>query len=93
MGGLRGKSWRPHGFMLWQGSKKACRPDPWGPVQVPEFRVSYTITTDKLDAMYRRLKPKGVTMSALLAKASGVALAKHPIMFAGGPQGAPYSCS
>ena len=51
--------------------------------QVPEFRVSYSITTDKLDVLYRRLKPKGVTMSALLAKATGLALAKHPIMFAG----------
>lgn len=26
--------------------------------QVPEFRVSYDIVTDKLDALYQRLKPK-----------------------------------
>ena len=57
--------------------------NPWPPAQVPEFRVSYTITTDKLDVLYKRLKPKGVTMTALLAKAAGVALAKHPIIFAG----------
>lgn len=50
--------------------------------QVPEFRVAYTVTTDKLDALYRRLKPKGVTMTGLLAKAAGVALAKHPLLFA-----------
>ena len=56
---------------------------------MPEFRVSYTITTDKLDLLYKRLKPKGVTMTALLAKACGVALAKHPIMFAGGPGALP----
>jgi hypothetical protein len=49
---------------------------------VPEFRVAYTVTTDKLDALYRRLKPKGVTMTGLLAKAAGVALAKHPLLFA-----------
>ena len=55
------------------------------PVQVPEFRVSYSITTDKLDTLYRRLKPKGVTMTALLAKATGLALAKHPILFACAP--------
>ena len=30
--------------------------------------------------MYAKLKPKGVTVSALLAKAVGVTLAKHPIM-------------
>lgn len=52
-------------------------------VQVPEFRVAYTITTDKLDSLYKKLKPKGVTMTALLAKAAGVALARHPIMYAG----------
>jgi len=49
---------------------------------VPEFRVSYTITTDALDALYKKLKPKGVTMSALLAKACGAALAQHPIIYA-----------
>jgi len=49
---------------------------------VPEFRASYTITTDAFDALYKRLKPKGVTMSALLAKACGVALARHPLIFA-----------
>jgi pyruvate dehydrogenase E2 component (dihydrolipoamide acetyltransferase) len=51
--------------------------------QVPEFRVAYTITTDALDALYKKLKPKGVTMSALLAKACGVALSQHPIIYAG----------
>lgn len=52
-------------------------------VQVPEFRVAYTVTTDKLDSLYKRLKPQGVTMTALLAKAAGVALAKHPLLYAG----------
>lgn len=50
--------------------------------QVPEFRVSYTITTDKFDALYKALKPKGVTMTALLAKAAGVALSQHPLLYA-----------
>ena len=50
--------------------------------QVPEFRVAYTITTDKFDALYKKLKPKGVTTTALLAKAAGIALAKHPLMYA-----------
>jgi pyruvate dehydrogenase E2 component (dihydrolipoamide acetyltransferase) len=45
---------------------------------VPCFRVGYTITTTKLDAFYKQLKPKGVTMTALLAKAVGVVLARHP---------------
>ncbi|MDB9496431.1 dihydrolipoamide acetyltransferase family protein [Spirulina subsalsa CS-330] len=49
-------------------------------LQVPDFRVGYTITTDALDALYKQVKPKGVTMTALLAKAVAVTLAKHPIV-------------
>jgi pyruvate dehydrogenase E2 component (dihydrolipoamide acetyltransferase) len=45
---------------------------------VPCFHVGYTITTDKLDALYKQVKGKGVTMTALLAKAVGVTLARHP---------------
>ena len=45
---------------------------------VPTFRVGYTITTTKLDAFYKQVKSKGVTMTALLAKAVGVVLARHP---------------
>ncbi|MEB3259529.1 MAG: dihydrolipoamide acetyltransferase family protein, partial [Cyanobacteriota bacterium] len=45
---------------------------------VPCFHVGYTITTDKLDALYKQVKAKGVTMTALLAKAVGVTLARHP---------------
>ena len=45
---------------------------------VPCFRVGYTITTTRLDAFYRRVKSKGVTMTALLAKAVAVTLARHP---------------
>ena len=44
---------------------------------VPCFRVGYTITTDKLDAFYKQVKPKGVTMTTLL-KAVAVTLARHP---------------
>lgn len=45
---------------------------------VPCFHVGYTITTDRLDAFYKQVKSKGVTMTALLAKAVGVTLARHP---------------
>jgi pyruvate dehydrogenase E2 component (dihydrolipoamide acetyltransferase) len=47
-------------------------------LQVPTFRVGYTITTDKLDAFYKQVKAKGVTMTALLAKAAAMTLARHP---------------
>ncbi len=46
----------------------------------PVFHVGYTITTDGLDALYKQIKSKGVTMTALLAKAVAVTLKKHPIV-------------
>ncbi len=49
-------------------------------LSVPVFRVGYTITTDKLDALYKKVKSKGVTMTALLAKAVAVTLQKHPLV-------------
>lgn len=49
-------------------------------LSVPVFRVGYTITTDALDQLYKQLKSKGVTMTALLAKAVAVTLQKHPIL-------------
>ncbi|XP_049381079.1 dihydrolipoyllysine-residue acetyltransferase component 5 of pyruvate dehydrogenase complex, chloroplastic-like [Solanum stenotomum] len=47
---------------------------------VPTFRVGYTITTNALDALYKKVKSKGVTMTALLAKATALALVKHPVV-------------
>jgi len=49
-------------------------------LDVPTYQVSRAITTDELDDLYKQVKAKGVTMSALLAKATAMALAKHPIM-------------
>ncbi len=49
-------------------------------LQVPVFRVGYSITTDELDRLYKQIKPKGVTMTALLAKAVALTLQKHPIL-------------
>ena len=49
-------------------------------LSVPVFRVGYTITTDALDAFYKQVKTKGVTMTALLAKAVAITLQKHPLV-------------
>ncbi len=57
-------------------------------LEIPVFRVGYTITTDNLDRLYKQLKPKGVTMTALLAKAVANTLQKHPIMNASYRDGA-----
>ncbi|VEP17272.1 Dihydrolipoamide acetyltransferase component of pyruvate dehydrogenase complex [Hyella patelloides LEGE 07179] len=49
-------------------------------LQIPTFHVGYTIATDALDKLYKQIKPKGVTMTALLAKAVAVTLQKHPVV-------------
>ncbi|MBD2093864.1 2-oxo acid dehydrogenase subunit E2 [Trichocoleus sp. FACHB-591] len=49
-------------------------------LSVPTYHVGYTITTDNLDKLYKQVKSKGVTMSALLAKAVAVTLQKHPLL-------------
>ncbi len=49
-------------------------------LSVPTFRVGYTITTDALDTLYKQVKSKGVTMTALLAKAVAMTLQKHPLV-------------
>jgi len=49
-------------------------------LEVPTFHVGYTITTDNLDKLYKQVKSKGVTMTALLAKAVAVTLQKHPLV-------------
>ncbi len=63
-------------------------------LSVPVFRVGYTITTNELDKLYKQIKPKGVTMTALLAKAVAVTLKKHPVVNASyAPSGIQYSSS
>lgn len=49
-------------------------------LEVPTYHVGYTITTNNLDHLYKQIKPKGVTMTALLAKAVAVTLQKHPLL-------------
>ncbi|KAE8701860.1 Dihydrolipoyllysine-residue acetyltransferase component 4 of pyruvate dehydrogenase complex [Hibiscus syriacus] len=49
-------------------------------LSVPTFRVGYTITTNALDALYKKIKSKGVTMTTLFAKATALALAQHPVV-------------
>ncbi len=47
-------------------------------LNTPCFRVGYSILTDELDSFYKQVKPNGVTMTALLVKAVGLTLARHP---------------
>jgi pyruvate dehydrogenase E2 component (dihydrolipoamide acetyltransferase) len=49
-------------------------------LQAPTFHVGYTVTTDALDKLYQQIKSKGVTMTALLAKAVAVTLRNHRVV-------------
>lgn len=61
---------------------------------IPVFRVGYSITTTELDKLYKQIKPKGVTMTALLAKSVAMTLKKHPVVNASySPDGIQYSSS
>lgn len=61
---------------------------------VPTFHVEYSIVTDALDQLYKQVKSKGVTMTALLAKAVAVTLRQHPLVNASyTPQGIQYNSS
>jgi pyruvate dehydrogenase E2 component (dihydrolipoamide acetyltransferase) len=60
-------------------------------LEVPVIHIGYTITTDKLDQLYQQIKSKGVTMTALLAKAAALTLPKHPLVNASyTPEGIQY---
>lgn len=62
------------------GMQKAVAKNMEKSLTVPVFRVSRDIMTDNFDALYAKLKSKGVSVSALLAKAVAEVCKKHPIM-------------
>lgn len=70
----------PSGVVPMDGMMKAVAKNMEATLTTPVFRVSRSITTDKFDELYKTLKPKGVTVSALLAKAVAICLEKHPIV-------------
>jgi len=70
----------PAGFVAFTGMQKAVSNNMEATLSVPVFRTSREIVMDGFDALYQKLKPNGVTVSALLAKAVALAVEKHPII-------------
>eukprot|EP00981_Chlorochromonas_danica_P010891 scaffold3530_cov182-Ochromonas_danica.AAC.2 len=68
------------GVVAMDGMQKAVAKNMEKTLDVPIFRVTKEIVTDNLDNLYAKLKPRGVTMSALLAKAVSETLKKHPLL-------------
>lgn len=70
----------PDGFVPFKGMQKAVSNNMVATLTVPAFRVSTDIIMDNFEALYQKLKPAGVSVSALLAKAVALAIERHPIM-------------
>jgi pyruvate dehydrogenase E2 component (dihydrolipoamide acetyltransferase) len=70
----------PDGFVPFKGMQKAVSNNMVATLTVPAFRVSTDIFMDNFEAVYQRLKPDGVSVSAMLAKACALAIEKHPII-------------
>eukprot|EP00542_Grammatophora_oceanica_P014894 CAMPEP_0194033558 /NCGR_PEP_ID=MMETSP0009_2-20130614/6207_1 /TAXON_ID=210454 /ORGANISM="Grammatophora oceanica, Strain CCMP 410" /LENGTH=653 /DNA_ID=CAMNT_0038674273 /DNA_START=171 /DNA_END=2132 /DNA_ORIENTATION=- len=70
----------PDGFVPFTTMQRAVSKNMEATMTTPIFRVSREIEMDKFDTTYQKLKPKGVTVSALLAKAVALAIEKYPII-------------
>ena len=70
----------PEGTVPFTGMQRAVSNNMEATLSTPIFRVSREIEMDGFDALYQKLKPKGVTVSALLAKAVALAIEKYPII-------------
>ncbi len=70
----------PAGAVAMNAMQKAVVKNMNASLTVPAFRVEYTIDTGAFDALYAKVKTKGVSVSALLAKAVALTLEKHPLL-------------
>ena len=70
----------PEGLVPFTGMQRAVSNNMEKTLDCPVFRASREIEMDAFNDLYQQVKPKGVTVSALLAKAVAKALEKHPIV-------------
>jgi len=70
----------PDGLVPFTGMQRAVRNNMEATLSTPVFRVSREVEMDAFNELYQKVKPKGVTVSALLAKACALALEKYPII-------------
>jgi len=70
----------PEGMVPMTGMQRAVSNNMVATLTTPEFRVSREIIMGGFEDLYQKLKPEGVTVSAMLAKAVALAIEKHPII-------------
>jgi pyruvate dehydrogenase E2 component (dihydrolipoamide acetyltransferase) len=70
----------PEGTVPMTGMQRAVSNNMVATLTIPEFRVSRDIVMDNFDALYQKLKPSGISVSAMVTKAVALAIEKHPII-------------
>mmetsp|Transcript_10275 Transcript_10275/g.15520 ORF Transcript_10275/g.15520 Transcript_10275/m.15520 type:complete len:648 (-) Transcript_10275:116-2059(-) len=70
----------PEGLVPFTGMQRAVSNNMEATLSTPVFRVSREVEMDAFNALYQSVKPKGVTVSVLLAKAAALAIEKYPII-------------
>lgn len=70
----------PEGLVPFTGMQRAVSKNMEATLSTPVFRVSREVEMDAFNALYQSVKPKGVTVSVLLAKAVALAIEKYPII-------------
>lgn len=70
----------PDGFVPFTGMQNAVSNNMVATLTVPAFRVSTDIEMTAFEALYQKVKPKGISVSALIAKAVALAIEKHPLL-------------
>jgi pyruvate dehydrogenase E2 component (dihydrolipoamide acetyltransferase) len=70
----------PSGTVPYTGMQRAVASNMEATLAVPIFRVSRLINMERFEALYQRVKPQGISLSALLTKAVAIAVERHPIM-------------
>ena len=70
----------PEGLVPFTGMQRAVSNNMVATLGCPVFRASREIEMDAFNEMYQSVKAKGITLSALLAKAVAKAVEKHPII-------------
>jgi pyruvate dehydrogenase E2 component (dihydrolipoamide acetyltransferase) len=70
----------PSGLVPFTGMQRAVAKNMDATLSTPVFRVSREIEMDEFDTLYLSVKSKGITVSALLAKAAALALEKYPVI-------------
>jgi len=73
----------PEGPVEMTGMQKAVSNNMMATMAAPTFQVTRDIVMDNFDALYKKVKPQGISVSALLTKAVALAIEKHPIINAG----------